>query len=48
MAKDEAWRSSVDYTYALQVWIHSNLIGQKQAVERVLKVMGQHTTMNER
>lgn len=47
MTKDETWRSSVDFIYVLEVWIHSNLIFQKQAVERVLKVMGQTAVTNE-
>jgi hypothetical protein len=40
MAKNEAFRNSVKLVYVLQVFIHSNLIFQKQSVERVLKVMG--------
>ncbi|MGA9423378.1 MAG: DUF6090 family protein [Rhodanobacteraceae bacterium] len=48
MAKDKAWQSCVDFIYVLEVWIHSNLIFQKQAVERVLEMMGQHPTTNEK
>lgn len=43
MAKDEAWRNEVIYNYLLQIWIHSNLISQKHAVDRVLKLIGKHT-----